>query len=478
MGDASVESDAGFLDLADAARAGSKLTLSWDRVEGRLVTNGYYEPALPDPLRPQVREERGSEAVRFGPGDLANLTCWAPCQVLVVSEGGGRLALDGGRADGEVQWTREASHRHAGYPARGDPQAFYYDVGAGWLLADTDEDARDALPLAGASPRAEGRVTLLLVNATAVARADGGTHALDARSTVSADALGTRRVGRFYLLQLEGARLAAEGPARLGAPAWRLASAGDASSERATGWLDAGDERRAFADERVFLRGDLAWDMRAEEGGLVVRDARLTSGFQGSLAFARIGSEVVKRASAPEPARLAAGAAVIALTLAAFALYSRLERPDVAAHPHRQRIQAELRGSAGLGPTELARRLGLARVVVQHHLRVLHRHGMVVRKERGTALVYFLPEAAPDAPSVTFGVALRNATTARLARALADAPTAASQLDLSARTGIHPRLVSYHLGKLGRAGLVVVEPGTPQRYAPAPGFREFVCARR
>jgi len=102
---------------------------------------------------------------------------------------------------------------------------------------------------------------------------------------------------------------------------------------------------------------------------------------------------------------------------------------------------------------------------------------MVVRREHGNALAYFLPEEAPDAPDVAFGVALRNATTERLARALAEASAPASQLDLSARTGIHPRLVSYHLGKLGRAGLVVVEQGLPRQYAPSPLLRDFLCPR-
>ena len=474
--DASIEADAGYLDLASAARPDAGLVLSWTRMEGRLVTNAYADPGLPGPVHPQLRGERSSEPVRHGPGALANLTCWDPCQVLLVAEGAGVVGLAGGRAAGDVAWTREATHRHAGVPARGDPYGYWYDVGAGWLLADAAADARDALPVPGAVPVAEGRLTLLLVNVTGDVRADGARHALDARATTTRDLVGTRDVGRFYALRLEGARLDAPGPlpVRLGAPSWLLQIEGEAASARATGRVDPGG---AFEDARILLRGDLAWDMRVHEEEGALRDAlALEASFAGRADLVRVGDAQVARL-APTPAGLAWGAALLALLLAAVALYSRLDPPRVAAHPHRQRLQEELRASPGLGPTELARRLDLARVVVQHHLHVLQRHGMVTRRERGTALAYYLPGDAPGATDVELPLAIRNRTTERLARALAAAPAPATQLDLSASTGIHPRLVSYHLGKLGRAGLVVAREGSPQRYEASPGFRDYLARR-
>lgn len=69
-----------------------------------------------------------------------------------------------------------------------------------------------------------------------------------------------------------------------------------------------------------------------------------------------------------------------------------------------------------------------------------------------------------------------RATTARVAAALLGAERR-TQEELAALAGAPRRVVSYHLGKLERAGLVDAQEGQPRSYAPTAALRKVWAER-
>lgn len=168
-----------------------------------------------------------------------------------------------------------------------------------------------------------------------------------------------------------------------------------------------------------------------------------------------------------------AGAAVAALLLAALAylqhvawapLYSRISRSRVLANPNRLAVYEAIRARPGMNPSDLSREVGLARVVVQHHLRMLAAHQLVTSRASGRQLAYFAPEDLPSVGELEAQETLRDPTRRRIADELRGAPGGLTQAELTERTGIPQRLVSYHLAKLQEKGLAEGDRGFPQRY--------------
>lgn len=162
-------------------------------------------------------------------------------------------------------------------------------------------------------------------------------------------------------------------------------------------------------------------------------------------------------------------AAVLAIALALIRplwlpLYSRISRGQALDNPTRLRVLEEVRARPGIGVPAVARGLGIARAVVLHHLAILEGHRLVVARRVGWERQYFLPEAAPTPAQLVVAKALADPTRRRVAEAVKQGLD--TQAAITEATGIGQRLVSYHLTRLEKAGLVAVEAGRPQRYVP------------
>ena len=146
-------------------------------------------------------------------------------------------------------------------------------------------------------------------------------------------------------------------------------------------------------------------------------------------------------------------------------LYTRVTREDALRSPPRRALHGFILANPGAHVAEIARALGLSRVALQHHLRVLEAHGLVVGRPRGRVLACFGAGRSPDEAEVAARVALKDPTRRRVLGAAAAAREAgATQGDLVRVTGISQRLVAYHLARLEAVGLVEGDRGRPQRF--------------
>jgi len=145
---------------------------------------------------------------------------------------------------------------------------------------------------------------------------------------------------------------------------------------------------------------------------------------------------------------------------AAITLFSRVEPERVLEHPRRRALWDLIQASPGLHRKEIARRLGMGRGQLEHHLERLERSRLVVRRDAGRYTLYF-PRAAgvPDAASASAAAAAGSRS---LLRALAGGPSP-SAASLASRAGLAPATASYHLRRLRDAGLV-----QPDRLALTP----------
>lgn len=163
-------------------------------------------------------------------------------------------------------------------------------------------------------------------------------------------------------------------------------------------------------------------------------------------------------------AALAAGAALLALL--PWALYHRIAGADAARAPTRRRILDLLHERPGLGAAEAARVLALDPTTIRYHLRRLAREGLAVEHGVPARPRYFA--AGSVAPAQR---ARHCATDAR--RRVLDAVAAAPGLTptvLARGLALARPTVSWHVGRLARDGLVVVErAGREVRVRPAQG---------
>ena len=483
-GGVEVSTAEGALDLAPVLLAGLALDLVADEARGEVVT--YSRTNLGAHVSdPEARRE----VLRMGPARLTNFTCDRCILLLHATGGDSRVVLDG-VADGPLAWTRDARTYAAYSRTTSDPAAYVYEAAPGWLQASPDPALRDAaLPLASAAAGTRGETRLLVQWAAFDLVQENGTRHVDTRKrahdgpgAAAGLALGARSDYAYVLLTLRGARVEAapDAPLVLLAPDALVRLDGSLATSRATGRLDASGERVALRDEP--LEADGAFDLRpvADADGARVRQATVLGGERASLALE--GDATRLRAAGlahdppfpapPAPALAALAALALAALLAKLLwlpLYTRLSRTHLLAHPRRARILASLEAHPGQGALDLSRATGISRVVVRHHLGMLARHGLVVTREEGRRARYYLPGAGPAA---ALGDALAVPTRRRLAHALLEAGGRATQKELSQRTGVAERLVSYHLAHLARLGLVAHEGPRPRRYAAAAALAE------
>lgn len=132
--------------------------------------------------------------------------------------------------------------------------------------------------------------------------------------------------------------------------------------------------------------------------------------------------------------------------------FSRLERSDVADHPVRRRLLDLVEARPGVHHNELARALGIGRGALQHHARVLVRHGLLRRIASAAAVCYVLPEHRAR-PGIEASPLLLGATARRVLHEVRAVP-GATTADLAARLGIGRSGLVRHLHRFEAAGLV------------------------
>ena len=473
-GSLEVDAAKALLDLSPAAGADETL-LAWTRASGRVVEKTWtHVPLLGGDVGVRPRDAR-EERLEAGPGSLARLACRPGCAVVLFTEGvaGATMGLEAEDADAALAWLRAPRTFLAGFPNQSE--SFTRVAAAGWSAFDAD------------APRLGPRVGLFLWNVTGELRTADGARPFEAgvsRRPVGAAA--EEVTTRFLVLELEDPRLLAPTPgATLLAEAPEVRLAGALTAPRAEGTLRADGRPVDLAGRSLAAEGDLLLRPRGDPATLAplaVQDPRseaaLTARLHGDAARLAVGGA---EAAAPPPARQAgAGAAALLVLLAALwglkhallsPFYTRIDPGRVLENPTRARLHALVRASPGLTPADLVRLTGSARVVVDHHLRVLASHGHLVARRGRRRIAYFPTDEAPDEAVHARVETLTDPTRRRLARLVLEG-ACATQKELAERAGVRARLVSHHLGRLEEAGLVAVEPSMPRRYRPTERLRE------
>lgn len=474
------------LNLSGAVREGEHVGLAWASGRGYEVTAEWDRlSAAPDQKMRGLRENR---TVDLTGGRLERVACGPRCQVAVIGLGDeGTEVSMGGRLDGPLRALLEPHILWAQYDRKGQPDAFSHVLPAGALVAGGDSGTR----LSEGRAAAAGHVGLFLVDAVAtVSTAQGVLHMGTFQRSVPLKGpgdvvLGERTHTGFAYVELDGAVLSmAPGTAAFFvAREAGLTVDGVLSAAQASGVLMLDDGRRIHLDgEAIQVDGVLSGIVRGREDGVlspppVAADAApMRADVRGEARALSVDGQAVVASPAPAAAPLATGfalatlLAVLAVLLhgGATALYSRINPARVLSHDRRREIHRILQARPGLTPTELSREMGLSRVVLQHHLRMLVTHHMLAARKEGRRTAYFVTGQVPPAESLQAHAALRGSTRRHVAEALVQAGRPLTQEALAEAAGMSQRLVSYHLGQLQEGGLVAAEGPLPRRYHPTP----------
>lgn len=411
-------------------------------------------------------------------GSLLDLACFAGCRVVLEASGLGEVGVSG-RAEGELHAVARSTPVWLGVGESGVAVA-------AWERLVDESAARGVFADPARVAHASGHLTLRLWNATARVRNESGGEweAWAGRRESSLARTALVEVSRFETrhveIRLADARLElpAGAPATLLAPGPSLALSGAFEAPRADGWAESGGRRVELRDARVRAAGEV--EVRLATGPASAgAEAPLRAFAQGALEGegtltvdgARVGppgGDAQRRAAAGAAAAVAAlGLLALLKSGALGAFYTRVTRQRVLEHVLRRDLLALVQASPGAHVAELARRFGVGRVVLQHHLRMLEAHGLIVARPRGRVLVYFAPGAVPDEAGVAARVALKDPTRRRVLDAVARAAGGATQADICGQTSLSQRLVSYHLARLEAVGLVRGDGGRPQRFLAA-----------
>lgn len=133
-------------------------------------------------------------------------------------------------------------------------------------------------------------------------------------------------------------------------------------------------------------------------------------------------------------------------------LFSRTEDGKLLEHPTRRRIQDAIEGEPGIHFQALARKAGVGRGNLDHHLRKLVAADLVTVRRAPGYTCYF-PKGRLDRRYLDAAHAVRSDGSKAVLQAVAGRPGASSR-DLAQHLGMAPSTVSYHLKRLETAGLV------------------------
>jgi len=489
LGDLDVEAPGGIVNLSAASLAGEPVDLSWVAGDAEVTRASWLGVAEPVEGGAYAQLPPDSQDAPLGPGRLLGIECGPSCRVVLAADEGtsvllhGRLEGSVGRLERDLQVCPEVCAAQA-FPSciRACPEE-----GARGVVIPRGDFAfgGDAASLRDATLRASGRLTLLATDAVLVVEAQNGTRRLDVltRSDVPASPLpgaGPRAYQNGYAwIVLAGARL--ETPvgtrALLYAHEPRVSLQGIVALDHAAGAVAVDGRSFDAHDARLLLEGS------GEARLAPVATPSLLSGppqsrlrFTGAATSVELDGAPLLVEDAGAAQDVARDATLAALLLAALLaagrllwapLYTRLNAATVLRNPNRLRVYEVVCERRPATLRDLRAATGLARVVLQHHLRMLEVHGFVARRRQGSAYVYFAAEHAPPASDPAWAL-LADLTRRGVAVALARSPGPLTQVEIAAASGVSRRLASYHLRLLRHADLVREEPGLPHRYAPTP----------
>lgn len=145
-------------------------------------------------------------------------------------------------------------------------------------------------------------------------------------------------------------------------------------------------------------------------------------------------------------------------------LFTRITETSLLGHERRRLLLHAVEQSPGLTVGDAAALLGISRSVVQHHVNVLSRSGLLVRMHVGRLTALFLPRHnAQDRPRLQL---LRNPLVQRLVSELTACP-GLSQMELGMRLSISQAHVSRLLRRIRQVGLLPTAfTLNPERAAP------------
>lgn len=475
-GRADVSAAIGTFDLEPAVRADEPFLLTWARAHAYVVSRNSSEMAA----------HSTNHTFALGEGGLTRLHCGAACVAVLFAPDPdtGRVHYRGGASGAllprTTPWTTSLGNAH------GQQDAFLHTVPVGSFAFGPE-----GLRMQDARAGAEGTLVLVLYDGTIDVRTARGEQTLRFQRTesptfvVAGQPVGKTFTSSFAVVTFEGARFETrEGTAiTLQTPVPDVRVEGTLGVSRALGELRVDGKRYAVADTSVLLDGSLS--LRPIPHSETLSTDALSSrvpGMEGGGRASRvvIGGTLVLR---PEwTAHEATGVSTLLVALAAmlyFArdlvltpLYSRIKTSHVLSNENRRLLHEAVVRHPGATVSDLARELGIARGVVQHHLRMLEVHAFVTVRRNGWQAAYFPAGLAPSEASLQIDRVLADESRRRVAGAIAASPMPLTQKELAHLCGLSLRLVSYHVAKLEETGLVAAEGALPRRYRPTPPLAE------
>jgi DNA-binding transcriptional ArsR family regulator len=134
--------------------------------------------------------------------------------------------------------------------------------------------------------------------------------------------------------------------------------------------------------------------------------------------------------------------------------YARVSGQEILEHPGRAEVYERVKANPGINFVQLSGQVAFGASTLNYHLRVLERNEYIASVKDGRYLRFFDRAAGTYAGAKKVQVsALRNTTTAAMARHIRDHPGIA-QCDLASAFGVTASTVNWHMTRLAGAGLV------------------------
>ncbi|HEX2066633.1 MAG TPA: hypothetical protein VHI93_07465 [Candidatus Thermoplasmatota archaeon] len=151
--------------------------------------------------------------------------------------------------------------------------------------------------------------------------------------------------------------------------------------------------------------------------------------------------------------------------------YARVHGEEILEHPGRAEVYERVRAAPGISLAELGSQVAFGASTLTHHLRALERNGYVHCVRDGRYMRLFDRRSGQYAGDRKVAVAaLRNPTSAAMARHVREHP-GVQQCELAAAFGVTASTVTWHMARLGAAGLVEKQRDGPHsRYYIARGW--------
>jgi predicted transcriptional regulator len=470
----------GVLLLEEAVAAGAPLSLSWSSARYHALVARGASTTGPAPTTLDPGET--PQDLVLAAGTLSGLACAEGCRVALEAKGRGLVGLSG-EASGALL---DATDPDPVVVGAGDVRVIL----AAWARAFHESPDEGALAGPARVAWASGNLTLHLWGVSGTLQEEGGparqvwAGRRDEPAAAGLPAPVTRYETRQVRIELTDARLdAAPGAAAtLLAPRLRADLSGALDAPRADGWAEADGRRVDVHAAPVRADGDLLLQMAPGErlDGPAARRADALAPRPAAALHGNGTLRVDGRVLAAPAARAAEVAAILGAATAGIALllllksgawvwlYTRVTRAQVLENPTRRALCDLIRARPGAHVSELSRALGVGRVVLQHHLRMLEAHHLLVPCAQGRVLAYFPPGHVPSGDGLAARVALKDATRRRVLDATAGRlDGGATQAEIAQVTTLSQRLVSYHLARLEAVGLVQGDGGRPQRFRAA-----------